>query len=106
VQQAPDRAQHLLGQLLAVGGGGGTDDAVARVLAEQGQGDLVERRLGRRDLGEDVDAVALLLDHPLQAADLARDPPQPVLDLVLVVDVAGVLRVLGHLAPLWGPGGV
>ena len=74
VQQAADRAHHLLGQLLAVGGALGADDAVAGVFVEQGEGDLVERRLGGGDLGEDVDAVALLLDHPLEAADLAGDP--------------------------------
>jgi hypothetical protein len=29
---------------------------------------------GARDLGEDVDAVAVVLDHPLDPADLAFDP--------------------------------
>src|SRR5436190_1379015 len=40
------------------------------------------------DLGEDVDAVAVLLDHPLDAADLAFDAPQPVEELVLGCRVA------------------
>jgi hypothetical protein len=30
----------------------------------------------RRDLGEDVDAVVVLLHHALQAANLAFDPSQ------------------------------
>ena len=66
----------------------GADHAVARVFVEQAEGDLVDRRLDGGDLGEDVDAVAVLVDHPLEAADLAGDPAQAVLDLVLVVDVA------------------
>src|SRR3954454_9786928 len=51
--------------------------AVADVLVQQPQGDLVERRLGGLDLGEDVDAVALLLDHPRDAPDLPLDPGEP-----------------------------
>jgi hypothetical protein len=41
-------------------------------------GDLLERGLDGRDLGEDVDAVGVLVDHPLQAADLALDPAQTI----------------------------
>jgi hypothetical protein len=44
---------------------------VVGVVVEQAQRDLVERRLHSGDLGEDVDAVAVLVDHPLDAADLA-----------------------------------
>jgi hypothetical protein len=39
--------------------------------ASDGAGDLAERRLDRGDLGEDVDAVAVVGDHGLDAADLA-----------------------------------
>ena len=38
--------------------------------------DLVGRRGQRLDLLEDVQAVGLLLDEPLDAARLALDPPQ------------------------------
>jgi hypothetical protein len=49
------------------------------------------------DLREDVDAVLLLLDHPLQSADLALDATQPLEDLVLVVvGEISVLMRLGH----------
>ena len=43
-------------------------------------GDLLERGLDGGDLGEDVDAVGVLVDHPLQTADLALDPAQPVVE--------------------------
>ena len=33
--------------------------------------------MNRLDLSQDIDAVAVLLDHPGQAADLALDPGQP-----------------------------
>ena len=40
----------------------------------------VERGLGGRDLLQDVDAVALVLDHARDAADLALHAPQPLED--------------------------
>ena len=46
------------------------------VVVEQAERDLVERRLHGGDLGEHVDAVAVLVDHPLDAADLAFDAAQ------------------------------
>ena len=69
--------------------GDGVGDAVPQVLVEQGDGHALER-LGRRgDLGEDVDAVGVLVDHPLEAAHLALDAAQPLEDVVLGVVVAG-----------------
>ena len=76
--------------------GAGADHAVAGVFIEEGEGDLVDCGLGGGDLGEDVDAVALLLDHPFDATDLAGDPAQAVLDLLFVLDVARV-GALRHL---------
>jgi hypothetical protein len=38
---------------------------------------------GGRDLCQDVYAVHVLVDHPLQSTDLAFDAPQPLLDVVL-----------------------
>jgi uncharacterized protein YxjI len=65
-----DRGHHLGRLGLVVGG---ADDAVRGVIVEQAERDLVERGLDRADLREDVDAVAVVLDHPLHAADLALD---------------------------------
>src|SRR5271155_3433955 len=50
---------------------------------EKPECDLVERGLDRRYLGEDIDAVAVLLDHPLDASDLALDARAAVEQLVL-----------------------
>jgi hypothetical protein len=49
----------------------------------QAEGDLVEGGLHGGDLDEDVGAPAVLLDHALDAAHLALDPPQPVVELLL-----------------------
>ena len=70
----------------------GVDDAVGQVLVEQAERDGLERLGHRGDLGEDVDAVLLLLDHPLQAAGLALDPAQPLEVVVLGVEVAVLVR--------------
>ncbi len=48
----------------------------------------------RADLGEDVDAVALLVDHLLDPAHLPLDSPQALADGVLVVAVLGHVRAL------------
>ena len=72
------------------------DDAVARVLVEQAERDLVERGLDRADLGQDVDAVAVVLDHPLDAADLALDALHALEQLVLRGGVAA-LRARGSV---------
>src|SRR5665213_547545 len=47
--------------------------ARARVPVEQSKSDLVERGLDRGYLREDVDAVSVQLDHPLDATDLTLD---------------------------------
>src|SRR3990172_5845525 len=51
---------------------------------QQDQRHLVERPAYRRQLCEQVETVALLLDHPLQGLDLAGRAPQPGPDLVLL----------------------
>ena len=56
---------------------------------------LVEGGLDRRNLGEDVDAVPILIDHALDAADLTLDPRQARLEGDLVVAVSGN----GHAPP-------
>src|SRR5581483_7893306 len=50
-------------------------DAVLEVITEQDAGHRAQRLSGRGDLHEDVAAVAVLLDHFQDAADLALDPP-------------------------------
>ena len=85
--EPPDGGHHLVGAidaLLALG----AHDAMARVVVEQAERDLVERGLDRADLGEHVDAVAVVLDHALDAADLALDAPQALEELVLGGGVA------------------
>src|SRR3712207_5423812 len=69
--EAGDRLGGLADLLvgLAATGLGGLDDAVRQVLLDQAEGDRLQRLRHRRDLREDVDAVLLVLDHPLQAAD-------------------------------------
>jgi DNA-binding FrmR family transcriptional regulator len=51
------------------------DDYLKRLrrAEEQAEGDGFQRLRGRGDLGEDVDAVDVLLDHPLQTPDLLDD---------------------------------
>ena len=66
-------------------------DAVVRVVVEQAEGHLVERGLSSADLRQDVDAVAVVLDHPLDAAHLALDAAQPLQELVLGRRVAARL---------------
>jgi len=76
----------------------GIDHAMVQVVLDQGEGDGAQRRGHRRDLGEDVDAVLLLVDHALQAAGLALDPAQSLEQVGLLLDVAvrGRLRCVFH----------
>src|SRR5687768_1385785 len=78
-------ANLLLG--FAATGGRRLHEAVAHVLLEQPEGDRLEGLRHGRDLGEDVDAVLLVLDHALQAARLPLDPAQALEVVVLAVDV-------------------
>ena len=59
------------------------------VVVEEPERDLVERGLRGRDLGEHVDAVAVVLDHPPDAADLSLHTGQPLEELVLGGPIAG-----------------
>jgi hypothetical protein len=56
---------------------------VTGVIVEQPERDLVERSARGSDLGQHVDAVAVVLDHRLDAPDLTLDPSQPCDQLVL-----------------------
>src|SRR4051794_30966265 len=77
-----DGGHQLFGLLLLVAIGR-ADDAMLRVLVEQPERHLVERGLHGADLREDVDAVAVVLDHPLEPPDLALDALEAPEQLVL-----------------------
>src|SRR6478672_1852324 len=79
----PADSGHQLGGLLVALALGCAEHAVRGVVVEHPEGDLVQRGLDRADLGENVDAVAILFDHPRHAADLALDAPQTPLELRL-----------------------
>ena len=55
----------------------GVRDAVREVLVEQAQADGLQRAGDGADLGEHVDAVGVLVDHPRDAADLPLDARHP-----------------------------
>ena len=74
--EPPDGGHQFVGLGVALVCGGGTHHAVVGVVVEQPERDLVERRLGGADLGEDIDAVAVVLDHALDAPDLSLDALQ------------------------------
>src|SRR5262245_47925308 len=63
-------------------------DAVAQVLVEEAEAHALERPGHGRDLGEDVDAVLLLVDHAGDAAHLPLDPGESLAVVVLVHRVA------------------
>src|SRR5512134_3301516 len=76
-----------------------TRDAVVDVVVEDLEGQALERRVHRGDLREHVDAVAVLLDHPLDPAHLTLDAMQSTDERVLVRGVAvHVLLGLTHVA--------
>jgi hypothetical protein len=66
----------LLGPAVAFGDSAG--HAIADVGVEHVDGDLLEGGLDGRHLREDVDAVGVLVDHSLEAADLSLDPAEAV----------------------------
>src|SRR5262249_4297552 len=91
---APEAWQHaeqLVDLLLALtlrARTNGVGHARLDVPAQQELLDLLERALYRRDLEQDVDAVCLAVDHPLETLHLPLDPSEPTegLGLRLLVD--------------------
>src|SRR5712692_10128205 len=73
-------------------------DAMGDVIAQDLLLQAPQRRAHRRNLGDDVDAVAVVVDHAGDAAHLALDPAQPLR--------AGRLAVVSHAVyiPLEGIG--
>ena len=51
---------------------------------EELQGHTLEGAARGRDLREDVDAVRVLVDHPLQSPHLSLDAPEPAADCIIV----------------------
>ncbi len=82
MQQSADGGHHLCGLLFLVAIGS-AEHAVGGMLIEEAKGDFVQSGLDGRDLGEDVDAVAILVDHLLDAADLTLDALEARLELIL-----------------------
>ena len=60
------------------------------MILEESQGHGLKCLGDRRDLPQDIDAVAVVGHHALDAADLTFDPAQALGDGVLVVDVSGL----------------
>ena len=77
----------------------GAEHAVVRMVVEEPERDLVERRLSGADLGEDVDAVAVVAHHALDPADLTLDAAQPRQQLVLgrCVAAGGMAMLVARL---------
>ena len=65
-------------------------DAVCDVILENLEPEALERGLDGADLREDVDAVAVLFDHPLDASDLPLDP-------VKALDQGSLVVAVGHV---------
>src|SRR6266511_133257 len=96
---------HGFEQLLGLRAGSGhvarserAGDAVAHVLVEDLEGERLECGVDGRDLGEDVDAVAVLLDHPFDPADLSLDAVEALDECVLVFRVS-VVHVGEYIPP-------
>src|SRR5215211_4935140 len=66
----------------------GVAHAMAQVVIQQQHRHPTQGGVDRRNLGEDVDAVGVLIDQPLQAADLTLNPSQTQLHLILVRRIA------------------
>jgi threonine/homoserine/homoserine lactone efflux protein len=97
-------AMHRVEQLSAlrlglrrVAGGQRVGHAVGHVVVEDLEREALERRVDGGDLREHVDAVAILLDHPLDAAHLPLDAMQPADERVLVGGIA--VSALAHATP-------
>ena len=58
-------------------GSGCIDDAVLEMVVRETHCDAAKSTGHGTDLGEDVDALLLLLDHAVNASRLALDPAQP-----------------------------
>ena len=91
---------HQLGDLATlldlVARGDRAFDAVGDVIAQDFLLGAAQCRTHGRDLRDDVDAVAIVLDHPVEAANLALDAFEPL--------EGGSLDIVAHAPyiPPWG----
>src|SRR6266853_1778276 len=86
--QSLDRAVELADLLAPATRSDGLRDAVLLVIGQELESHAFECGPCCIDLGEDVDAVAILGDHLLDPPHLALDSSQPRLDLLLVLRIA------------------
>jgi hypothetical protein len=71
-----EKLSNLLALLALVAGGDGVLDAMLDMVAKDFLLDLVHRSPNGGDLGDHIDAVAILVDHLRDSADLAFDAAQ------------------------------
>jgi hypothetical protein len=67
-------------------------EAVTDMAVQQSESDLVQRCSDCIDLGHDVDAVAIFLDHPCDASDLTLDPGETRQEFLFRCGVSACLR--------------
>src|SRR5262249_40310958 len=65
---------------------------------EQLEGKRLERGIDGRDLSQNVDAVAVVLEHPFNSPNLAFDPVQPLDERLLVLGIA--VHLIAHTLTL------
>src|SRR5262245_8404407 len=90
--EAREHVEQLVDLLLALALGAGAQrvgDARLDVPAEQELLDLIERSLDGGDLEQDVDAIRVAVDHPLETLHLPLDPAQP-------TERLGLRRLVDH----------
>ena len=90
----------LLGAALS----GGVDDTVAHVVVKEHQRHRLQGAGHSGHLGQDVDAVGVLVDHARDAPHLALDPSEPCQDVCLVARVSGHRPLLAAPYPIPGRG--
>jgi len=89
--EALHRGQELLDLLSGLGLVPRRDcagDAVLDVLVEDLERERFERRIDGGDLSQDLDAIAIFFEHPLDSAHLSLDAMKPLDEGVLLLGVA------------------
>ena len=95
----PLDGQHGFGDLLVglvVARGERALHAVVEVVLQQGEAEVFQGGVDRRDLGEDVNAVLVLIHHPVNAAHLSLDALEAGEVAGLLIKVAVLARVFLH----------
>ena len=93
-EQSFHRVERLVDFFVTFAAVVGLHDAVTEVFVEQAEADILKCLGDGRDLGQHVDAVLVVIDHPLDTPYLPFDPGQPAGVIVLVE------RVPAHVVPL------